>query len=176
PVQDAVTRAIHAVRHGLHEATLTGAIEARDEAQVLLQLDWQGQATPILAAALEPELTRLLGEAGETAERDLVHQLAELTPEQQALGAELKFDLLSPRAVAWVQRQAGTLIKEISDGQQQAIRDLLTRSWTEGMPPAATARLLRQVVGLTTRQAQAVMNYRQRLLSDGTDPATVERL
>ena len=82
-------------------------------------------------------------------------------------GLALRFDLINPHAVTWVERHGADLVTGIADASRQAIRDLVAESVAGGPDVRATARAIRDVVGLTPRQAQAVQNFRERLIDDG---------
>ncbi len=83
------------------------------------------------------------------------------------LRLELRFDLLNPRAVDWVRSHSGELIREVTDETRLAVRDVIRRAFEEGMHPYESARHIRNMVGLTQRQAQAVDNFRKRLIEEG---------
>jgi hypothetical protein len=51
-------------------------------------------------------------------------------------------------------------IRDISDEQEQLIRNVVTNSMAAGHPPAKMASLIREHIGLTEYQAQQVANYR----------------
>ena len=75
--------------------------------------------------------------------------------------AAMSFDLTNPEAVAWLRERAGTLITNITSSQRQAIRNILVRSFEEGIPVDAAAREIRQYIGLTEGYAEAVANLRR---------------
>ncbi|RJQ04431.1 MAG: hypothetical protein C4551_10785 [Bacillota bacterium] len=83
------------------------------------------------------------------------------------LRLELRFDLLNPRAVDWVRTHSGELIREVTDETRLAVREVIRRAFEEGMHPYTSARHIRSMVGLTRRQAQAVDNFRRRLVEEG---------
>jgi Phage Mu protein F like protein len=55
------------------------------------------------------------------------------------------------------------LIKQVSTQQKHVIRSVLTKALKEGIGPRQSARDLRQAIGLTDYQWQAVQNYRTAL-------------
>ena len=98
-----------------------------------------------------------------------------------ALAAALKigplvFDLKNPRAVAWAKQSSAALVTEISTSAREALRTLTAQGLAHGIAPVETARLMRASIGLTDRQAMAVMNYRFALLEQGRTPEDVARL
>lgn len=84
-----------------------------------------------------------------------------------------RFDGENKAAQAAAKRQAARMVTNVSDETKAAIRDLITRSIREGIPPYDAARSIRSMVGMTSRQAQAAMNYRTSLLNSGL---TLERV
>lgn len=83
------------------------------------------------------------------------------------------FDVTNPEAVAWVNQNAGLLIREITEETRLAVRAIIKRSFEDGIPPREAAKLVRSVVGLTERQAQAVANLRARLVAKGVNKSRV---
>ena len=83
-----------------------------------------------------------------------------------ALTATVSFDQTNFRAVEEISRNRLRLIREFSNDQRQTLRAVMTEGIQQGLNPRDQARLFRGSVGLTTRQTQAVANYR-RLLTEG---------
>lgn len=81
------------------------------------------------------------------------------------LRVNLAFDAYNPVTVRYAQDFAGTLIREISQDQLVGIRTILANALRSGQGPAATARDLRLLIGLTQQQQQYVLNYRAALES-----------
>lgn len=78
------------------------------------------------------------------------------------------FDQLNERAIRIMQASQLELIREFTDEQRRAVQTVLTDGITRGIGPREQARNFRYAIGLTERQAQAVMNYR-RLLENAGD-------
>lgn len=74
-----------------------------------------------------------------------------------------QFDSLNPKVVDFLQRYQLDLIVEIDDKTREGIRSVITKGMLEGRNPRDTARDVRQIVGLTERQAAAVGSYRKQL-------------
>lgn len=68
------------------------------------------------------------------------------------------------------------IITAIAQETEAAIRTVVKRSIQEGIAPYDTAKLVRTMVGLNERQAQAVMNYRTSLVESGLPDDRVEVL
>ena len=77
----------------------------------------------------------------------------------------LNFDVINPRATAWAGEQSSAAIRGITSEARRAVRNIISRSFAEGIPHRQTARMLRSIIGLTDGQANAVMNLRQKLIA-----------
>lgn len=93
-----------------------------------------------------------------------------------ALRVSFRFDLTNPSAVNWARRNGARLITDVSNASRETVRQLIAEGIQRGVPPEATARILRQSIGLTDRQAIAVINYRFELLENGRSADDVSRL
>jgi hypothetical protein len=74
--------------------------------------------------------------------------------------ADIVFDIMNPLAADAAAMTAAKLVTRVSEETRAGIRALIERSFADGVPPRATARLIKTMVGLTERQAHAVMNAR----------------
>lgn len=99
-------------------------------------------------------------EAGQAQQKHLRIQKAETTPIGR-LG--FRFDLTNPRALKWIEQHAAELVVDVSESTKLAIRAQIEQMFREGIPPDRMARRLREIVGLTQREAQAVENFRRKL-------------
>ena len=83
---------------------------------------------------------------------------------------------LAPGTGSVIQRRADRLAVELTTQQRDAL-DLLIRYYTTTAPaPAGTvAAEVRRFIGLTSREAQAVLNMRDRLVAEGAGEAQVTR-
>lgn len=77
------------------------------------------------------------------------------------------------RATSWAERRSAELVQAPAD-VREIIRMFVASANEEGVPPRELAVYLRDVVGLTMRQAESVEKFRQRLVEDGVDKATRE--
>ncbi|HXH11166.1 MAG TPA: phage minor head protein [Alphaproteobacteria bacterium] len=92
------------------------------------------------------------------------------------IGLEFRFDVTNPHAVTAAATRSAELVREVTDTTRLGIRAWIERAFVEGIPPEPLARRLREIVGLTTRQTDAVEAMRARLLDQGIDADRVERL
>jgi hypothetical protein len=96
--------------------------------------------------------------------------LAKIKPLKPAFKGDNK------RAQSVAEKQAARMVTEITKETRAALRALVARSIREGIPPYNAARAIRDMVGLTTRQSQAAMNYRRGLIESGLTLEKVDRL
>jgi hypothetical protein len=75
----------------------------------------------------------------------------------------------NPYAAEWIKAHAGELCVELSRQQHESVRAIVDRMYREGRRPEEMADQIERVVGLTSRQEQAVENFRQRVLDDTGD-------
>jgi len=87
-----------------------------------------------------------------------------------------RFDGLNPEAQRVAERQAAAMVTAISEETRAAIRALIARSIREGIPPYDAGRMIRGMIGLTDRQAQAAANYREELINQGLEMGRVNTL
>lgn len=90
------------------------------------------------------------------------------------VGAEMRFNLLNPRSVEFIRQHTADLVREVTEETRVAIRLVMERAFEEGLHPRQSARYVRDLVGLTERQAAAVDNYRRRLIRDGVSLARAQ--
>lgn len=90
----------------------------------------------------------------------------------------IAFDQFNQGAVAVMQATTLRLIREFTDSQREVVREVVTQGIIAGIGPREQARNFRDVVGLTQRQAQAVLNYRAKLETVGNRDvkASIQRL
>jgi hypothetical protein len=128
------------------------ALEAGDVGKVLELLD-----LPASIAAFEG-VTSSLHTGANAAGAMAAAQVA-----LQVKGVSFAFNSLNPRLITWLQTYSLRLIRQISDGTREGIRQYLTQGMKDGKNPKAVARQIKGIIGLTDKQAQAVYNYRKEL-------------
>lgn len=119
-----------------------------------------------IGSTLKREITTIFARAGDEA----------LNALPKAIKSNLRFDLLNPRAVEWINRHSLKLVSGITEESREAIREILRRSFVDGFDSRSAARMMRQHLGLNQRQSTALYNYHRQLALDGRLPADVERL
>lgn len=85
------------------------------------------------------------------------------------------FNITNPQVLRAAQTLTADLIRGVSQETKMAVRRIIFDSIRDGVAPRDAAKLIRRVVGLTTRQSAAVINLRKGLLSGGADLDFAER-
>lgn len=75
------------------------------------------------------------------------------------------FDRVNQVAVSQMRDNQLRILRELTQGQKQAIRDAIVDGIRRGASPIEQARAFRQAIGLTSYQVQVVENYRRALES-----------
>lgn len=158
---------------------LTGADRARfleAVAQLQGRVSLEGLAEAVAAGAITLEIlqtlngfnedlqphVRVLNEVFRAAADESVKRLA------SDFKLHLSFDLVNPDVVDAAQSaRVAALVQRVTDATREAIRQVIARAVSEGIPPREAARLIKPLIGLTPRQAQAVLSFRAQLLEEG---------
>lgn len=145
------------------------------EIQNLLQTDPQRlvlaieeAATQELQARLIPEIEMTMINAGNYG------AMIELLP-KGAILAPYAFSLSAPFTAEFIREYTGRHIREIAQNTAAAIAQTINRNEARSVNPIATARQVRQNIGLTARQELAVANYRA-ALEEGSREALQRQL
>ncbi len=123
-------------------------LESGNRAGALESLPWS--LLDSYLTTLKDPMERALGETGDAAAARM----------SRDFGVELKFDLMNPAALEWVQAHSAKMVREVGDETKLAVRRVIDLTFMTGTGPYDAARQIRQLVGLTKVQAQAVANYR----------------
>jgi len=109
--------------------------------------------------------------------QEIVDEVGKATARRlgEKLKVELRFDLLNPRAVKFINQRTGELITQVTEESKKAIRSIVRQAFEEGGHPYEQAKKIMQHIGLTERQSQAVENFRRRLIEDGVSKAEADR-
>lgn len=133
-----ITGIINALRAG----DLTGAIAALEQATVAQSM-----------ASVGASVTGVVISAGQAAAR--------LVTKPDAV--EFVFGVTNPKTVTYLQNYEYNLIREMTAETQRAVGAVVMDGVKNGTNPIDIARNVRGLIGLTTRQSQAVLNYRRAL-------------
>lgn len=160
PVRADFLAAIEALRRSVNWRRIVQVLESRDQFAIHAMVD-------SLPSRLQ-RMVRKLDRVYEATAHATVRQLAKN-------GIGMRFDLVDQAMVLQARQHGARLVVEVTQETRRAIREIVARSFSEGITPRDTAKLLREVVGLTSRQAKTVLKYRRALVKRGVSPADVER-
>jgi hypothetical protein len=95
---------------------------------------------------------------------------------KQDVGMEWRLDLRSAEMIGAASSQAATLVREVSTETMLAIRKIIVDAQEQGLSIPQQARRIRDMgLGLTQRQATAVLNFERMLVEQGLSPDVVAR-
>lgn len=163
-LEPVVARRYLAAVRATKDATAIEAVEAALRSGSLAEVQ---RIVDQLSRALGPTtqvLAQGYGQSGDLAATTLGAQLS----------TTISFDVKNPRAAVWASRNAGRLITAVSDETRQAIRTMIRDSVADGIDVRRTAGRIRDVIGLTDRLADAVVNQSRRLVEQGNTEAQVD--
>lgn len=143
--------------------TLQSGTNMAEVTRLLAQGDISGALTTL--ARVEPQIYASVAPILEDAILESGRYVAEVLP-AGAVVSPVTMSLADPRTASYVQQYVGTRIVEISNETIEAVRNRVLWSVNVGRPPAATARDMRDVIGLNTTQELAVRNFRLALEED----------
>lgn len=143
-----------ALRGAIDEATLAklaAAFESGSVTAVEHVIDWQAVGAS-LASDMGPGIQAALRSGADLALRRAPGRI------------DLDFQVLDPRTQDYLGRVLPNLIREVTDETRNAVRLVIEEAYNTGLGPRAAARQIRNAIGLTQRQAQAVVNFRAGLV------------
>jgi hypothetical protein len=148
----ALARSFEDLRSSVSMAQIQRALETQGAAGVLALYN---QAEGVIQTAASEELRGAIRESG--------RMTLGLMPGEAVLDPNFVFNTLNPATVDFIRQYEFNLVRQISDETRNAIQQAIMRDTISGANPRSTARTVRDTVGLTARQEQAVTNYRRSL-------------
>lgn len=162
-VKKAFLLAIAVTQDKVVMARMAEALQNGDLASVENMIDWA--AFGVGFGVVRETFREIVDEVGKATARGL----------SEKLKVGLRFDLLNPRAVEFINQHTGELITQITEESRQAIRAIIRQAFEEGGHPYQQARKIIQHIGLTERQSRAVENFRRRQLEAGVSRTEADR-
>jgi len=159
-LRNALLGAFDALR--LPVAQIQRALESRGLEGVMALFEGLEDKLQLQAAR---QLEQAIGESGRAT--------VGMMPTAAVLNADFAFSSLSPATVDFINNYRFNLIRQVSEGTREAIRNKLRRDIVAGVNPRRTASAIRGSIGLTARQELAVDNYRRAL--EELDPQALDR-
>jgi SPP1 gp7 family putative phage head morphogenesis protein len=77
----------------------------------------------------------------------------------------MRFDVANPMAVDWANKHAAQLVTDVTERARASIRRVVADGIANGVTPRDTAKIIRATIGLTERDAGAVMAEHLTLLA-----------
>jgi len=110
--------------------------------------------------------------------RRVLEDSAKIAPDSLpvAIRSKIAFDLINPRTVEFIRGYELNLIQNISDKTRESIRHVVATAAERGGSTVVQAKYIRDSIGLLPRQAQALRNYEQMLMSEGRTPKQVSKM
>lgn len=155
-IRAAFLATVEALKRDVPIGELTNLLE---EGKLTEALDQTFSVFDELAGKLKEDLKAALTEVVEQAALPTVAEFG------------LEFTLVNERAVRFATEQAGRLIVEIGAETQRAIADIVSLGLRQGVAPRQQALLIREIVGLTRRDALAVDRFLQGAVDSGLTQA-----
>lgn len=100
--------------------------------------------------------------------------LSRIAVRKETVGAAMSFSMVNPYVTEFIQRYMLDLVTGVSLDTRAAIALIISNALQRGGSPREQVRLIQPLIGLTSRQAQAVINYRN-ALETGNYRATLDR-
>lgn len=142
-------------------------------------IEWFNPADPLsakrwemLAASVERALEATLADA---AQGEFDHQGWPLRFEVRKARRDIRVPV-NPFSVRWIRLRSSSLVRELSDQQRAALRELLAKAFEEGLRPEDVLEEIGRTTGLLTREREAVANRRASLIDAGEDAAAADAL
>lgn len=169
-IRSEVASCLNSGRKGVDVAGLTDSFERGDREHA----DWLAmQAVDATEEAMQrrvvdPLVTCMVAGAGAAAERagrsgGFLLRSAAKKKKTPPIDVGLQFDAQHPRARAWAEEHAAAMVVDIAEGSREAIRNIITAAFVDGIEPRVAARQIAEVIGLTVRDASAVVGLRAKL-------------
>ena len=124
----------------------------------------RGRVSKRLAAALNTLPTELRAAVGPVIETAVVQAGA---ASLRRIVAGVRFDITNPLATEAAGTITANLVKQVTVETKKSLRVVLNQAFVDRLPPAATARRIKPLIGLHSRQAQAARNFRASLVASG---------
>lgn len=172
-IRDAFLRAIDATKGGFPKKALEEALMTGDINAALAVLD-----SPIFEGALrgqgiDPKATSFQEALRDTFTGGAQNALVQLP---KNIAAQTSFDLLNPETVKFLEGYELDLIRQVSTDTKEGLREIIMQAINEGGHPRQQAIKIREIIGLTDRQTQAVNRFEQLLRNVGDEDISLQDL
>lgn len=166
-VIDNFLEAVKKAKSGIGREALIAAVEAGDTEAVIKALSLDRDLEASLKPLLTEPLENVFIAAGRMAPGMTVPSGARIS---------MRFDLTNPHALDFIRDYDFGLIREVSQETRDAVRLVVRDAFETGGHPTEQARRIVDFIGLTKKQAQAVLNYRDALEMEERPAEQVARM
>lgn len=88
----------------------------------------------------------------------------------------LSFNIINPYAVKWAKEHAAVTLQDIAPNNRVAVRDLVCRAFTEGIPPRKLSVYIEPYIeNMGAESEQQITEYRTQLLDRGYEKARLDK-
>lgn len=161
----AILRAFQTIRERLTDTEIVRAIQSG----VIDNLFEKELSQAMFAQAFQPVRDQMR----QSVNKGALYSIRDL-PAAKTKVVTFAFDNLSPDVVQAVKQLETRVITDLETSVRETVRQRVLRGITDGEPASKIARDLRNVIGLSPSQEQAVSNYRKALSGEGKNPLDYE--
>jgi hypothetical protein len=162
-VRFTMAQAFNAGRNKVSTRYLIAALRANDVANVNTIVDGAIDTMQHkLESTLPDVLLQVLIAGGKVAERELPTFRTARRTSTPAVKA--RFDMKNPRAIRWARERGAKLVTDITQETRGTIRRIISAGLDEGIAPRESALLIRESVGLTDAQSDAVLRLNRKIV------------
>jgi hypothetical protein len=163
-MRNSFLRAVDEMKGNIDMSALVQSIENNDRVLSSIAIGDKAWAKVLAQSATIP--TEMFSKAGDLGAAGLKNQF----------NISTSFTMKNPRAQAWARTNSSALITQINDQTRKGIQQVIGSAYELGLPSRETARVIREMVGLTEKQSAAVFNFRERLVAEGRKADQVARM
>ena len=158
--------ALTAVRDNIKLSELADAVSTGSVYAVGQALNMKG-----LERSLQPMMTELITVFHKAA-------MASISVMPKSVQNDLVFDLINPKSVQFLQNYRFQLIGEngsLASATEQGVRQVVMDAFERGGSPYQQAKQIRNMIGLTPRDQEAVFNLERLLIEEGVTGDQLQR-
>lgn len=163
-MRNSFLKAVDEMKGDIDMSALVQSIENNDRVLSSIAIGDKAWAKVLAQSATIP--TEMFSKAGDLGAAGLKNQF----------NISTSFTMKNPRAQAWARTNSSTLITQINDQTRKGIQQVIGGAYELNLPSRETARVIREMVGLTEKQSAAVFNFRERLVAQGRKADQVARM
>lgn len=142
------TRGVKSFKNRIKISEITSAIDSGKEKELLKAIPFDEISGDF--EDLQDTLVKGAVGAGKAAVNTLPKSIKPL----------IRFDATNPRIKKVIAKEVGKLLTDITKEAKKGIREIIKRSFKEGLPTRDIAKLIPDSIGLNARQSKALINKR----------------